>query len=60
MAGTYNDAQKRASLKYQKAMAQVKITITKEQREQWQNHAKKKGVTLTALITELIENDMKK
>ena len=60
MSGRYTDAQKKASLDYQKKMAQLKITVTKEERDLYQKHANKKGVTLTTLITELLYKDIKK
>lgn len=60
MAEKYTEAQKRASIKYQKERAQIKITIPKEQRERWQKHAAQKGISMTELITELIENNIKK
>ena len=58
MAGKYTEAQKRASLNYQKDKAQIKITVSKEQRETYQKHAESKGLTLTALITYLLNKDM--
>lgn len=60
MSGKYTDAQKKASLDYQRKMAQLKITVTKEERDLYQKHANKKGVTLTTLIKELLDKDMKK
>ena len=60
MSGKYTDAQKKASLDYQKKMAQLKITVTKEERDLYQKHAREKGVTLTTLIKELLDKDMEK
>ena len=60
MSGKYTDAQKKASLDYQKKMAQLKITVTKEERDLYQKHANKKGVTLTTLIKELLNKDLEK
>ena len=60
MSGKYTDAQKKASLDYQRKMAQLKITVTKEERDLYQKHANKKGVTLTTLIKELLYKDIKK
>ena len=60
MSGKYTDAQKKASLDYQKKMAQLKITVTKEERDLYQKHVSEKGTTLTALIKELLDKDMEK
>ena len=59
MGAKYTEAQKNASLNYQQSKAQVKITIEKEERENWQEYAKSKGKTLTELIRELVEKEMK-
>ena len=59
MANKYTEAQKRASLNYQKGRAQIKITVSKEQRDQYQQHAELRGVTLTRLITDLLDRDIK-
>lgn len=58
MANKYTEAQKRASLNYQKGKAQIKITVSKEQRELYQQHAERKGITLTALITNLLNKEI--
>lgn len=58
MGSKYTEAQKRAALNYQKDRAQIKITVSKEQRDLFQAHAERKGVTLTALIVGLLNNDM--
>lgn len=60
MGEKYTEAQKRASLNYQKERAQVKITVSKEQRDRFQKHAERKGTTLTALIVDLLDKDIKK
>ena len=60
MSGKYTDAQKKASLDYQRKMAQLKRTVTKEERDLYQKHASKKGVTLTTLIKELLNKDLEK
>lgn len=59
MANKYTEAQKRASLNYQKGKAQIKITVSKEQRERYQQHAERGGVALTRLITDLLDRDIK-
>lgn len=60
MGDKYTDAQKRASLKYQSDKAQIKITVSKEQRERYQKHAEHRRKTLTALICDLLEDDIEK
>lgn len=56
MAEKYTEAQKRASLKYQADKAQIKITVSKAQREKYQKLAADRGVTLTELIVSLLES----
>lgn len=58
MGDKYTEAQKRASLAYQKDKAQIKITVTKEMREKYREHAEKKGISITELITTLLAKDM--
>lgn len=55
MADKYTEAQKRASLKYQADKAQIKITVSKTQREEYQKLAADKGMTLTELIVSLLD-----
>lgn len=57
MAEKYTEAQKRASLKYQADKAQIKITVTPEQRDRYQKLAAERGVTLTKLIVDLLEKE---
>ena len=59
MGSKYTEAQKNASLNYQKTKSQLKITIPKENLARYQEHARTKGVTMTELIVNLIENDMR-
>lgn len=58
MAEKYTEAQYRASMKYQQDRAQIKITVDKEQREKYQAYAKEKGISLTELIVNLLENEI--
>lgn len=60
MGREYTEAQKKASLNYQKDKAQIKFTVSLEQRERFQKHAERKGVSLTALIVDLLDKDIKK
>lgn len=59
MANKYTEAQKRASLNYQKGMAQVKITVSKEQRDQFKRLAERQGVTLTQLVLRLLHQELR-
>lgn len=60
MGGKYTEAQKRASQKY-KAASRDKLTldIPKGRKERYKNHAEKRGKSLTALVIELLERDIK-
>lgn len=50
----------RAKNKYNaKAYDQIKIEVKKGKRDEFKAHAAKKGMSLAALITQLIEDDMK-
>ena len=59
MGEKYTEAQKRASLKYQADKAQIKITVTPDQRDRYQKLATDRGVTLTKLIVDLLEDNIK-
>lgn len=59
MGEKYTEAQKRASLKYQADKAQIKITVTPDQRDRYQKLASDRGVSLTQLIVELLEDSIK-
>ena len=56
MGKEYTEAQKRASLNYQKNKAQIKITVTPEQRKHYKALAESKGLSLTQLIIKLLED----
>lgn len=57
MANKYTDAQKKASMKYQQDRAQIKITVSKDQRDKYQALAKDKGISLTELIVKLLDQE---
>lgn len=57
MGKDYTEAQKRASLAYQTKNAQIKITVSKEQKEKYQKIAERKNKSLTRLIVELLEKE---
>lgn len=60
MGGKYTEAQKRASQKY-KANSRDKLTldIPKGSKERYKKHAEKRGKSLTALVIDLLERDIK-
>ena len=50
----------KAKLKYNtKAYDQLKIQVKKGKREEYKAYAESKGISLTNLIIQLIENEMK-
>lgn len=59
MAEKYTEAQKRASLKYQADKAQIKITVTPDQRDRYQKLASDRGKSLTQLIVDLLEDNIR-
>lgn len=60
MGSKYTDAQKKASLNYQKNKAQIKFTVSTEQREKYQEYAKSQNTNLTKLIVDLLEKEINK
>lgn len=60
MGSKYTEAQKRASQKY-KASSRDKLTldIPKGSKERYKEHAEKRGKSLTALVVDLLERDIK-
>lgn len=60
MGAIYTEAQKKASLNYQKNKAQIKITVNPEQRDKYQEYAKKQNTNLTKLIIDLLEKEINK
>ena len=42
-----------------KMHTEFRIILHKKQRERWQKHAAQKGISMTELITEFIENNIK-
>ena len=60
MGAKYTEAQKKASLNYQKDKAQIKFTVSLEQREKYQEYAKTKNTNLTKLIVDLLEKEINK
>ena len=60
MGAKYTEAQKKASLNYQKDKAQIKFTVSLEQRERYQEYAKAQNTNLTQLIVDLLEKEINK
>lgn len=56
MAEKYTEAQKRASYKYQENKVKIQILVEPKQREKYKELAKSKGMNLTQLIVNLLEN----
>ncbi|MFR7722421.1 MAG: Arc family DNA-binding protein [Clostridia bacterium] len=56
MGATYNDAQKRASLKYlAEKTDNIQIRVPKGTKEEWKAYAESKGISLNALIIQLMQ-----
>lgn len=55
-----SESQKKSIKKYQDKLDRLGIRIPKGANEKYKAHAAKRGKSLTALIIELLENDMQK
>ena len=55
MGKEYTEAQKRASYKYQADKVKIQILVTPEQREKYKALASSRGLNLTQLIIQLLE-----
>lgn len=54
----YNESRKNASMKYQKEnLEQLRIWVKKGKLDEYKEQAKTRGMSLTAYIVHLIEND---
>lgn len=56
MANKYTEAQKKAILKYQENKVKIQILVTPEQREKYRAMASSRGLSLTQLIINLLED----
>ena len=57
----YTDRQNKATQKYQKEnLEQVRFWVVKGKKEEYKAFAESRGMSLTAYIVKLIEEDMKK
>lgn len=60
MGAKYTEAQKRATQKYKATSREsLSIDMPKGYKARYKTHAHKRGKSLTALILELLENDIK-
>lgn len=54
----YNEGRKKASMKYQKNnLEEVRFWVKKGKKDEYKAKAESKGMSLTAYIVQLIEND---
>ena len=56
MANKYTESQKRATIKYQENKVKIQILVTPEQREKYRAMASSRGLSLTQLIINLLED----
>ncbi|MCM1488030.1 MAG: DUF6364 family protein [Firmicutes bacterium] len=57
----YNESRKNSTIKYLKEKRdKLTLNLPLGDKERYKKYAEKRGKSLTALIAELIENDMKK
>lgn len=50
---------KKAIAKYQEKLDDIKVRVPKGQRERYKAYASRRGMSLNALIIQLLEDDMK-
>lgn len=56
----YNDVSKKATMKYIKEnLEEVRFRVRKGEKERYKAHAERRGKSLTALIVDLLEQDIK-
>ena len=56
MGNKYTEGQKKASYKYQENKVKIQILVTPEQREKYRVMASSRGLSLTQLIINLLED----
>lgn len=60
MGSSYTEAQKRASIKYlNEKTDDIRLRVPKGTKERYKAHAERRGKSLTGLIVELLEQDIK-
>lgn len=56
----YNDVSKKATMKYIKEnLEEVRFRVRKGEKERYKAHAERQGKSLTALIIDLLEQDIR-
>ena len=55
MGREYTEAQKRASLEYQKSKSRVQVWLTPEQKTKYQSYAQSKDLKLSELVVNALE-----
>lgn len=59
MGSSYTEAQKRASIKYlNEKTDDIRLRVPKGTKDRYKQHAERRGKSLTALIIELLEQDI--
>lgn len=59
MGSSYTEAQKRASIKYlNEKTDDIRLRVPKGTKERYKAHAERQGKSLTALIVDLLEQDI--
>lgn len=57
----YNDVSKKATMKYIKEnLEEVRFRVRKGEKDRYKAHAERRGKSLTALIIDLLEQDIQK
>ena len=56
MSGKYTEAQKKATLKYLDKWAIIKVRVSEEKKEEYQEKAKRAGKSMNQFIIDLLEN----
>ncbi len=57
----YNDVSKKATMKYIKEnLEEVRFRVRKGEKERYKAHAERRGKSLTGLIVDLLEQDIKR
>ena len=55
MAGQYNEAQKKATIKYLKENTDdIRLRVPKGTKEKWLTAAKKEGISMTQYVTNIV------
>ena len=61
MGSSYSEAQKRASIKYlNEKTDDIRLRVPKGSKDRYKEHAQRQGRSLTALIVDLLEQDIQR